>query len=443
MIHNFYSNKFDIDLTIKSELIPEKNVFSILVGKNGTGKSTLLGQIAENMISELSFRRKSDYNPFYSNEITEEIISISISPFDKFPLNKFGRIKNYTYLGLRDINSSFLGFGYLSKIINSLLISILHNSKQAFDISNVLEYLGYRDKILLHFNFSFPIGAIDEFRYSKNDVLQDFDNRENFLFRRINKNFFLNSDDTINERKLHKLKKLLVEIEDKYYFRRFFEILITRYGFESIKNNEDIEDIIFLLKAGIIKLKDVQLFSFKENSSFSIKDASSGEQSIILSILGIASKIKDNSIICIDEPEICLHPEWQEKYIEILTETFESYKNCQFIIATHSPLIISRLSYYNSFIIHMENKSIEVAKNFVNNSSDFQLANVFNFPGYKNEYLTRIAVNTFSKISKNKKLDEDDLKSIKILDEQSKYLRTDDPVYDLHKTLNELKKIFE
>lgn len=62
------------------------------------------------------------------------------------------------------------------------------------------------------------------------------------------------------------------------------------------------------------------------NNSFSIKDASSGEQSIILSILGIASKIKDNSLICIDEPEICLHPEWQEKYIEILTQTFTNYK---------------------------------------------------------------------------------------------------------------------
>ena len=442
MINRFYSNKFDVFLTRKKDVIPEKNIFTVLVGKNGTGKSTLLGELCQSMISEVSNYRDQGLISFYKDEIPDEIISISISPFDKFPMNKYERLKKYTYLGLRDINSSFLGFGYLSKIINSLLVSILHNTKQAFDIGNILNYLGYHDKILLQFNFAFQIAAIDDFRFSDNNVIQDFDDRSNFFFKRINKSFFLNSDDSINERKLNKLKKMLSELENKYYFRRFFEVLITRYGFESIKSNEDIEDIIFLLNSGVIKLKDVHLFSVYDDKNFSIKDASSGEQSIILSILGIASKIKDKSLICIDEPEICLHPEWQEKYIELLAETFSSYKSCHFIIATHSPLIISRLPQYNSFILNMENKKTESAKNYVNHSADYQLAHVFDFPGYKNEYLTRIAINTFSKISKYKKLDDEDKVNIEILESQSKYLRPDDPVYDLYKTLKELRNIF-
>ncbi|SHK31457.1 AAA family ATPase [Epilithonimonas mollis] len=383
-------------------------------------------------------------NQFHSsNRFPEEIIAVSISPFDKFQLNKFNRIRRYTYLGLRDINSAFMGFGYLSKIIVSLVESILKQNKQAFEIGNVLEYLGYRDKILLQFNFSMPRGAIDEILPVNTIFEQEFDNRESFFFKRINRSYFLNSDDSINERKLNRLKKLLRDLPHKYYFNRFFELLITRYGFESIKNNDDIEDILFLINAGVIKLKDVQLFTFKLNNSFSIKDASSGEQSIILSILGIASKIQDNSLICIDEPEICLHPEWQEKYIEILTQTFENYKNCHFIIATHSPMIISRLPFYNSFILNMESRSVQSAKDFINHSSDFQLVNVFDTPGYKNEYLSRIAINTFAKISKYKKLDSEDKENIRIIEKQSNYLKSDDPVYDLYKTLVELKVMFK
>lgn len=50
----------------------------------------------------------------------------------------------------------------------------------------------------------------------------------------------------------------------------------------------------------------------------------------------------------------------------------------------------------------METKAVRSAKDIINHSSDFQLVNVFDTPGYKNEYLTRIAINTFAKISKYK-----------------------------------------
>lgn len=136
----------------------------------------------------------------------EVTIAVSISPFDKFQLNKFNRIKGYTYLGLRDINSSFMGFGYLSKIIVSLVESILNQNKQAFEIGNVLEYLGYRDKILLQFNFSIPKEAIEDVLPENINFEREFDNRENFFFKRINRSYFLNNDDSISERKLIRLK---------------------------------------------------------------------------------------------------------------------------------------------------------------------------------------------------------------------------------------------
>ncbi len=103
------------------------------------------------------------------------------------------------------------------------------------------------------------------------------------------------------------------------------------------------------MKCGVVNFQDVTLRKLATNAPFSIAEASSGEQAVVISILGIASQIEDNCIVCIDEPEICLHPEWQERYIKLLHSIFSMYSGCQFIIATHSPQIVSNLEPENSF----------------------------------------------------------------------------------------------
>lgn len=450
MIDNFYTRGKNIQLFDREVLIPEKNIFTILVGKNGTGKSTLLGSLTDQITREISKNRKNlneghllstIYNDHYFNDgLPSKVIAVSTSPFDKFPIDRFKKLSNYTYLGLRDVNSTSIGLGYLSKIIASLIESISNDQKQAIEIFNVLEFLEFRDEINIALEYTLTEKQINDFLTTKN-ITEEFDNRSNLIFRRINRQFFTNLDDSLNERKFSKLYKSIQDLHSNDWYNHRTELNISRYGFENHK--EHIENIIFLFNAGFIRLRDVKLIKIKDNERYSIKEASSGEQSIILSILGIASKIKDNCLILIDEPEICLHPHWQETYIDILTQTFDKYKYCQFIIATHSPLMISRLSSYNSFITDMETQKLSNAEQFVNNSVDFQLANVFNHPGFKNEYLLRIAMNIFSNISKNKKFGKNDIESYEILEEQSKYLRGNDPVLDLYRTIVELKKIYE
>lgn len=447
MIEFYYNRQLEIPLIITPNLIPEKNIFSILVGKNGTGKSTLLGNLATDFSKELSRLNKKNHQIHFDdsqnfNSFPSEIICVSTSPFDKFPIDRFNRQKHYTYLGLRDINTSSIGLGYLSKIIGSLIESIYKNPKQAYEISNVLEFLDYRDEINIVLEFNLNPNQLRELINSEN-LIEEFDNRTNPIFRKLNRQFFINSDNTLSERKFNKLYRITNELSNQeHYYRRSFGLTINRYGFEDNEIQTEIENLIFLFESGIIKLKDVLLNTIKHNERFSIKDASSGEQSIILSILGIASRIKNNSLILIDEPEICLHPHWQETYIEILTNTFDKYRNCQFIIATHSPLIISRLSNYNSFIINLEDRKINSSEDYINNSVDFQLANVFNNPGFKNEYLLRIAISTFSKVSKYKKFDLRDNENLRLLRGQLDYLKQEDPVYELSRTLIQLSEMY-
>lgn len=49
-----------------------------------------------------------------------------------------------------------------------------------------------------------------------------------------------------------------------------------------------------------------------------MKELSSGELSVLLSILKINSEIEENSVVLIDEPEVSLHPAWQKKSFLLL-----------------------------------------------------------------------------------------------------------------------------
>ena len=63
---------------------------------------------------------------------------------------------------------------------------------------------------------------------------------------------------------------------------------------------------------------------------------SSGQQRI-LAIFSALSEMKAGSTIMIDEPELSLHINWQERLISTLTS---SLPHLQFIMATHSPHVI-------------------------------------------------------------------------------------------------------
>ena len=63
------------------------------------------------------------------------------------------------------------------------------------------------------------------------------------------------------------------------------------------------------------------------------------------------SRVMDSSLVLIDEPEISLHPEWQLKYISTLEKLFSSFKNCCFILASHSHYFVSELKSKSSSIV--------------------------------------------------------------------------------------------
>lgn len=157
--------------------------------------------------------------------------------------------------------------------------------------------------------------------------------------------------------------------------------------------------------------------------------------------LGIAARIKDGSLICIDEPEICLHPEWQERYIQLLMSTFQGFNSCQFIVATHSPQIVSRLGSENCYVLDLQNNSLQPAKVFNNRSVDFQLAQVFNAPGFKNEYMMRELLSIVGTLSSGQDLSRKQTDFIGGAKALKSAFSSDDPVLRLINMVVEALKV--
>lgn len=87
----------------------------------------------------------------------------------------------------------------------------------------------------------------------------------------------------------------------------------------------------------------------KNNETFNVLQLSQGEKSLMALVGDIARRLammnpalenplQGDGIVLIDEVDMHLHPKWQRSLIERLTSTFP---NCQFVLSTHSPLVIS------------------------------------------------------------------------------------------------------
>lgn len=126
--------------------------------------------------------------------------------------------------------------------------------------------------------------------------------------------------------------------------------------FMSIMNDGMVSGVFFY--PNVEKLFYMEKDEFKE-----IEDLSAGYQSVLNLVIDLAYRIailnpdagadiqKTQGIVLIDEIDSNLHPKWQWRIVDALMETFP---NIQFIVATHSPIIVSSCKKVNILTIDEE-----------------------------------------------------------------------------------------
>ena len=99
--------------------------------------------------------------------------------------------------------------------------------------------------------------------------------------------------------------------------------------------------------------RNITLFTNSSGDEFDINELSSGEKQLFLRTLAIKMLNPENSIILIDEPELSLHPKWQQRIVDVYKKIG---KNNQIIIATHSPHILGSVRKENIMLLDKDDK---------------------------------------------------------------------------------------
>jgi len=107
----------------------------------------------------------------------------------------------------------------------------------------------------------------------------------------------------------------------------------------------------------------------KQGSLLKLEQLSDGERGLLALTFDLTRRLttanltsnnpveEGSAIVLIDEIELHLHPSWQRKVLRQLTSTF---KNCQFIVTTHSPQVIGQTKAEKLRLLYKNDERISV-----------------------------------------------------------------------------------
>ena len=206
---------------------------------------------------------------------------------------------------------------------------------------------------LLNKNYSekFLIYKIDILKNIVND-LRDWSERLKYFEGKSSRDTpFINRDD---------LKNLISNFKNSekygYFYNNSYKIEVSSASLE----NKDINfNFIELLMVEFSDLFSVQFENLSDGEIVYFNTFSS-----IFMEIRKASKDGRDCVLVLDEPDLNLHPEWCRRFIDDCITLVNNYSavNVQFIIATHSPYMISDVPKENVFSLEEKEKMIVIKR---------------------------------------------------------------------------------
>ena len=310
-----------------------------------------------------------------------KIIALSFTPFDKFPVgvNDVRRghpdeaVARYVYLGFKgSLRASPRAL--LRQSIDQLALAA---SSPASDhrVVDVLAAIGYR-----------PTLKID---YQMNRL-------DNVL-----------SSEHIDRQQI---EALVADIKPLLERRpgKTGPSLSYRFDFEQgtannfASNRIDYDTLRQLVRANVLRMTSATL-ERPSGDEVELLDLSSGELSLLCGFLGLAAHLEEGCVVLIDEPENSLHPEWQLSYVEMLDAVLKSRSGCHYVLATHSPLIVSGFAGRGCAILRLDQEPIRIGDEAVANASpDATLMSAFNVLTPKNNFLKQLVLEALTLIEQGR-----------------------------------------
>ncbi|MDR1835821.1 MAG: AAA family ATPase, partial [Fusobacteriaceae bacterium] len=303
---------FAVDFSFMGETLD----LIVLAGSNGSGKTTLLQFIYE------YFRNES-----YMYESTQKNITISLEPSEEKAKEELQSLREWLS------SPNFFQNLYLFQQLKDNPVG----KRQFLILHNILPVLPKIIYVPTKVNFSDVQSNSNtlEKRYRFLNIIDTefLSDVASYIATRIN--YVANTEDNLTGKQVR--EKVSEEINS------IFDILELDIKMVGLSRDE----------------RNMPIFKNSFGNEFDINSLSSGEKQLFLRTLAISLLEPQNSILLIDEPEISLHPLWQQKILSVYRKIG---KNNQIIVATHSPLIIGSVPKENIIILNksVENRKIEI-----------------------------------------------------------------------------------
>lgn len=395
-----FTNNETLEIALTHEGRAKNSTFetTIITGKNGSNKSTLLNQLVTSLVVDPEHDTAERKLVKKLNSDKHQVFCISGSAADRFPQKELSSgkrspfdVPHYTYVGQRVMNNllsrkapleTMLAFALAPRVRQRCSSQFFINAHQLIGIEASVDY-----KLRLNSNSRSLADALKE--KSLHEIVSSITLEEDklgYIKRRFGDLSFATAQWLLKEFSLEDFKVL----QDLFNAKKFARFLV---GLDSAGAScEKVQPNILRLGLymGLIQLEDAEVSSLLSNAKFSVLELSSGEYHMFSTILALGFGLDEKSVLLIDEPENSLHPQWQRDLMAMLLQICSEFMlDGHLIISTHSPLIVGSAP-EGSTVVDMTNEGAQVSEVAYGASADELLLAQFGIGSSRN----RVVVDT-------------------------------------------------
>lgn len=190
---------------------------------------------------------------------------------------------------------------------------------------------------------------------------------------------------------------------------------ITRQAIYSMLNDSE-KQVFYNLHTDYRQAEEGELVMMKGEDQVVVNRLSSGEKAMFALVSDLARRLiianeykpnplEGNGIVLIDEIDLHLHPSWQRKVIPQLQKIFP---NLQFIVTTHSPLVISTVD-RECILILSNGKALSAISFSKGRDATSLLSDYFGIENERPPELTKKVEEFYELLNKGRKADAEQI----------------------------------
>ena len=446
-------------------------LYSILIGSNGAGKSSLMKEFVDffidlhSCISEsepkltgankgrlkgVSYyidgvecgvvRMEKSYAAIVDGHFRNlkelrvpSVVACHFVAFDKFPFQTVNGttqtkydVPCYKYVGAH-VNGSMISS---SAIAFRLLFALNEkmDDRQRGNICSILDFIGYDHRISL--SYSLVLKA------KKDGSAKDT------IAKRVEK------DREYSHLNIKEKNEKSSQIYN--FYKSKTSAGNAQHGYDidfdnTSSSSEKLEELryIYKLKQCSLVHDNVNVIFHKQGCDIASDEMSSGEFAMLSTVLSITAAANDpHTLVLLDEPELSLHPNWQMTLIDNLDMALKN-QTCHLMIATHSHMLVSDLPMRRSTVTQIEkdDKGRQTATNISEStygwSAEEVLLKVFRTATDRNRYFGERVGTLLEKMGNNTISPKEVASELKELQEISQHLSDIDPMKMILNTIVE------